>query len=284
MSGSVSTPGQPDTQALVPFLKWAGGKRWLIRNHRDFFPSSLKGTYFEPFLGGGSVFSSLRPPQSVLSDSNGELINTYLQIKRHWKHIDEGLALLQIHHSSEFYYKIRNRKNTNPLKRALRFLYLNRTCYNGLYRVNKNGDFNVPIGTRSTIVRPEDDYQGWSKALRSTELVVSDFEPMIQHAGKGDLIFADPPYTILHNQNCFLKYNEVLFSWNDQLRLAETLWKAAKRGAKIIATNANCQSVRDLYEGRFKIDVICRASTIAASSGKRGLFEEIVISSKGESR
>lgn len=278
---------KPTTQSaeevipLVPFLKWAGGKRWLVRKEENLFPRGIEGRYFEPFLGGGSVFASLTPSKAILSDKNGELINVYRQIKSHWKAVLSGLEEMQEKHSREFYYAIRGEAPRDPLRRALNFIYLNRTCYNGLYRVNREGLFNVPIGTKSSVILPGDDFKGWSRALRAATLVESDFEGIIDSAGKGDLIFADPPYTVLHNQNCFLKYNEVLFSWADQVRLADALKKADSRGATVIATNANHLSVRELYQDRFSIRTISRASNIAAAAGKRGSYEEIIIRSRG---
>jgi DNA adenine methylase len=269
---------------LVPFLKWAGGKRWLIRIAEGIFPSAIRGTYYEPFLGGASVFSSIVPSMATLSDKNGELINVYRQIKNHWKVIASGLEEMQKKHSHDYYYQIRGEETRDPIRRALKFIYLNRTCYNGLYRVNREGQFNVPIGTKSSVVLASDDFRGWSRALRATQLVESDFEKIIDSASEGDLVFADPPYTVLHNQNCFLKYNEVLFSWTDQVRLADALKRADGRGATIIATNANHKSVRELYKDRFSIWNISRASTIAAQAGKRGLYEEIVIRSRGAFR
>jgi len=268
---------------LIPFLKWAGGKRWLVRSIGNLFPRTPVGTYFEPFLGGASVFASLRPTDAVLSDINGELINVYRQVKAHWRAIATGLNEMQERHSRTYYYNIRETQTSDPLQRALNFIYLNRTCYNGLYRVNLRGQFNVPIGTKSNVVLSNDDFKEWASALRKVKLLESDFEQMINMACKGDLIFADPPYTVLHNQNCFLKYNEVLFSWHDQARLAEVLRQADRRGVTIIATNANHASVRALYEEHFSVMTVSRASTIAASSGKRGLYEEIIIRSRGES-
>lgn len=268
---------------LVPFLKWAGGKRWLVRNARGLFPNAIQGRYYEPFLGGGSVFASLIPTSAILSDINGELINVYSQVKSHWKTVAARLEEMQLKHSRDFYYEVRGTTTRDSLQRALKFLYLNRTCYNGLYRVNRNGQFNVPIGTKSSVMLPDDDFEGWSRALRNVLLIESDFEQMIDMTRKGDLVFADPPYTVLHNQNCFLKYNEILFSWADQVRLADALKRADRRGATVIATNANHASVRELYEENFSIRTISRASTIAAAAGKRGSYEEIIIRSRGAS-
>jgi DNA adenine methylase len=189
--------------------------------------------------------------------------------------------MLQQKHSNDFYYTIRGVKEADPLQRAIRFIYLNRTCFNGLYRVNQKGEFNVPIGTKTDVVLPDDDFQEWARALRYVDLETSDFEEMIDKAGAGDIVFADPPYTVSHNQNCFLKYNETLFSWNDQVRLARTLARADRRGVTVIATNANHASVRELYEEHFEIRTISRASNIAAAAGKRGSYEEIIIRSRG---
>jgi DNA adenine methylase len=275
---------EKDICPLEPFLKWAGGKRWLVRNSDKIFPSAINGMYYEPFLGGASVFAYITPKKATLSDINGELINVYRQVKNHWKLINSGLEEMQAKHSYEYYYKIRGEETKDPLRRAINFIYLNRTCYNGLYRVNRNGRFNVPIGTKSNVLLPGDNFKSWALALRSTILIESDFEDMINSSRKGDLIFADPPYTVLHNQNCFLKYNEVLFSWSDQVRLADALKRADKRGTTVIATNANHPSVRNLYQDHFSIRTISRASTIAANALKRGLYEEIIIQSRGASR
>jgi len=262
---------------LIPFLRWAGGKRWLIKESKDFLPTEIAGTYYEPFLGGGSVYSVLQPCSAVLSDINTELINTYIQIRDNCVLISKGLMELKNKHCAVIYNTIREKVPEDPIERAIRFIYLNRTCFNGIYRVNHLGQFNVPIGSRSSIILPTDDFCAWSVALKKATLKVVDFEIVINQAKTGDFIFADPPYTILHNNNCFRKYNEVLFSWDDQKRLAKALIRAKNRGVQILSTNANHVSVSDLYKEDFNISVASRRSSISAKSSNRGSYQEIII-------
>ena len=163
--------------------------------------------------------------------------------------------------------------------RAARLLYLNRTCWNGLFRVNKRGQFNVPIGTKKNVLLETDDFEYVHKLLRNAILECSDFEPIIDSARKGDLVFVDPPYTVKHNHNGFTKYNEKLFSWQDQVRLRDCLIRAKERGALIVATNANNRSVRKLYLQGFKVRSVQRSSVIAADSRRRGKSTELLINS-----
>lgn len=163
--------------------------------------------------------------------------------------------------------------------RAAKFIYLNRTCWNGLYRVNRGGKFNVPIGTRQSVVLATDNFAQVSTLLQSASLGTSDFEPIIRRARAGDLIFADPPYVTLHSQNGFLKYNEELFRWNDQIRLRDCLREAKRKGALVLATNADSPVVRGLYENDFTVRSVSRSSAIASSPNRRGLSTELVITS-----
>ncbi|MFS8652085.1 MAG: Dam family site-specific DNA-(adenine-N6)-methyltransferase [Caldibacillus sp.] len=262
---------------LVPFLKWPGGKRWFISRYSDIFPKKFN-LYIEPFLGGGSVYFYLKPESALLGDINEELIITYRAIRDNWVGVKEKLVIHQKNHCKEYYYNMRDIVPNDPVERAARLIYLNRTCFNGIYRVNSNGKFNVPKGTRDSVIFETDDFEGISKLLSSADIRVSDFEPLINEAHRDDLIFADPPYTVRHNQNGFIKYNENLFSWDDQVRLADALWRARKRGAKIILTNANHQSIRDLYTERgFEIMTVSRYSSISADPKRRNKFQELVI-------
>lgn len=268
-----------DETPQVPFLKWAGGKRWLVQGHASIFPVDYK-RYFEPFLGAGSVFFHLRPQQATLGDINPELIAAYEGVKTDWRSINASLAYRERVHKDDddYYYRVRARCPSDPIERASRFIYLNRTCFNGIYRVNRNGDFNVPRGDRDSVRLETDDFQGVAEALRVADLRVSDFESLINESSEGDLVFADPPYTILHNYNGFKRYNEVLFSWEDQERLAICLSLAKDRGVKIVATNANHKSVRALYaEHGFANRVMSRLSRISADISKRRQFEELII-------
>lgn len=265
--------------ALSPFLKWAGGKRWFVYQHGGLLPRTFN-RYFEPFLGGGAVYFFLRPKQAVLSDVNPEVIAAYQAIKEHWVGLKKSLSHHQRAHDADegYYYDVRAKTPTKLVQRASRMIYLNRTCFNGIYRVNRLGEFNVPRGSKDSVLMDSDDFKSMAEVLATAELRVSDFEAIIDQAGEDDLVFADPPYTIRHNLNGFIKYNEVLFSWADQERLALALKRAAARGAKIVATNANHHSVRSLYSSwDFMTRSVSRFSQISADGGSRKQFEELII-------
>lgn len=268
---------QPEVE---PFLKWVGGKRWLVSHYEDLIPDSYE-TYIEPFLGAGSVFFHLRPCKALLGDTNAELIATYEAIKDEWKAVHASLKYRQRCHLKDpdaYYYKVRQRIPSKRGELASRLIYLNRTCFNGIYRVNREGRFNVPRGTRDTVVFDTDNFEHMSRVLRDAELIAGDFEALVDRATNGDFVFCDPPYTVRHNYNGFRKYNEVLFSWEDQERLADSLRRAARRGVKVLCTNANHPSVRDLYcSDYFRLRGISRPSNISADITSRGHFEELVI-------
>jgi DNA adenine methylase len=272
----MATPSAPEQ--CSPFLKWAGGKRWFVSRYLNLLPTDF-GRYIEPFLGSGALFFALQPRKAILSDLNADLIETFAAIKENWKAVDFALRRCNRLHSTAFYYRIRSSRPRSEATRAARFIYLNRTCWNGLYRVNTRGEFNVPLGTKDSVLLDTDDFCRASGLLKRASLLSADFESVISRARRGDLIFADPPYVTAHSQNGFLKYNEKLFSWDDQVRLMECLWKAKKNGVRIVATNADTPSIRRLYEKSFTVRAATRPSVIAASSGRRGTVSELVISS-----
>ena len=270
-------PANGGEPALVPFLKWPGGKRWFAARHAGVFPSTFN-CYIEPFLGSGSVFFHLRPERALLGDTNAELISSYRGIRSGWKN---ALALLRKHqarHGRKYYYSTRDKEPQTLAERAARLIYLNRTCFNGIYRVNREGRFNVPKGSRDSVLLATDDFAAVARLLRGAQIVVSDFEGLVDKARRGDLVFADPPYTVRHNFNAFIKYNERLFSWEDQRRLADALVRARYRGAHIVSTNANHKSVRELYRSYgFQLRAVSRFSAISADSLSRREFEELLI-------
>jgi len=264
-------------ERVLPFLKWPGGKRWFVSHHANLLPDKF-GCYIEPFLGGGSVFFFLQPKEAILGDKIAELIATYKGIRDDWATLEELLKWHQKKHNEAHYYKMREKQPTNPIEQAAWFIYLNRTCFNGIYRVNLDGKFNVPKGGKDSVLLSTDNFEKISGLLTNVDLRVADFEQLINMASRNDLIFADPPYTVRHNINGFLKYNETLFSWEDQERLADSLCRAQRRGAKIVATNANHKSVRKLYKGRgFVLKAISRFSSISADPQSRKQFDELVI-------
>ena len=263
-------------QILVPFLKWAGGKRWLASSTTQFAPENFN-TYIEPFLGSAAVFFSLNLRQGILSDLNGELINTYQAIRDDYKKI---IALLRAHdrkHSHDYYYKVRSAKPRTSHTRAARFLYLNRTCWNGLYRVNLKGEFNVPKGTKDRVLLETDDFEKIAWRLAKAHIVCQDFEKTIDMAEQGDFVFIDPPYTVKHNLNGFIKYNETIFSWNDQLRLRDAVARALKRGAQITMSNADHESIRLIYADLCDIETVERTSVIAGNSVHRKKTSEALM-------
>lgn len=266
-----------ETQQINPFLKWAGGKRWFVQKHANLFPKTYE-RYIEPFLGGGAVYFHLQPKDAILGDLNPDLIAAYQSIKENHQALVRSLQYHARSHSDQHYYEVRERKLKDTVPRASRMIYLNRTCFNGIYRVNQLGEFNVPRGSKDGVLYEDDNFGEISSLLQRAEIRVSDFEAVIDEARNGDLVFADPPYTVRHNLNGFIKYNEKLFSWQDQERLAAALARARDRGAHVVATNANHASVRKLYRDYgFHLKNTSRFSPISATLDSRKKFEELII-------
>jgi len=261
-----------------PFLKWAGGKRWFIGNYSQHLPQ-FSGSYIEPFLGSGAVFFGIQPERALLSDTNEALIETFQAIKNDCSAVISTLDVHLRHHSKDYYYQMRSIVPETRVERAARFIYLNRTCWNGLYRVNSQGQFNVPIGSKSRVKIEDNEFDSISNSLQNTDLRVCDFEVTIDKATESDFVFVDPPYTVRHNQNGFINYNESLFSWADQERLARSLIRAKNRGVKIVATNAFHACIHELYQEHFNIVQVSRFSSIAGKVKSRQSFEETVITS-----
>jgi len=259
-----------------PLLRWAGGKSWLIRSTYDYRPPNIQ-TYIEPFLGGGAIFFGLEPNPFLIADANEELINCYKSIRDEPVKTLEKLKEHHRKHSKEHYYKTRDSSPRTRVTRAARFVYLNRACFNGLYRVNSKGKFNVPKGTSEKIVLDSDNFVQLSKVLRTGEIKNQDFEKTIGSAGKGDFIFVDPPYTVKHDNNGFVQYNENIFTWQDQERLRDAVCEAGERGAQVTITNANHDSIRELYKDQGEIQLVSRNSLIAGHSSNRGKAKELLI-------
>lgn len=258
-----------------PFLKWAGGKRWLVERPEFKIPY-YTGSYIEPFVGGGAVFFSHAPDHAIISDANARLIETYRAIQQDWIAVTDNLSNHQKNHSKEYYYETRSKGFENLYERAAQFLYLNRACWNGLYRENLRGEFNVPIGTKSKIIMDGDDFEKISAALQNVIILNEDFSTVIERATLGDLIFVDPPYTVAHNFNGFVKYNQNIFSWNDQIRLRDCLLAAKQRGARILLTNAAHESIRELYVDLSEPVEIVRASVISGNPKSRVKTSELL--------
>jgi DNA adenine methylase len=259
-----------------PFLKWAGGKRWLIQRFPNLIPDNIQN-YFEPFLGSGAVYFHVRPSGGTISDLNQDLVATYKAVRDDPKGVKSALEKHSRKHSDKYFYEIRASKPTKSSCRAARLIYLNRTCWNGLYRVNKKGQFNVPRGTKNSVLLPSDDFGAISARLKLIKIDCCDFETTIERTGEGDFAFVDPPYTVKHNMNGFIKYNQSIFSWDDQIRLSKAIVRARDRGVRLLVLNANHRSIRDLYRHIGQFVRLPRNSVLAASSDFRAETSELAM-------
>jgi len=269
--------GEPKNKCS-PLLKWPGGKRLLLKSIVSHLPRTF-GRYYEPFLGGGALFFALRPQNAVLSDNNPELINCYIQVRDHPKKVIASLKELK--NSEEAYYRIRAQVPSGQIGKAARLIYLTTLAFNGIHRLNLKGEFNVPYGYK-THLQPCDPVKitRISKTLSFAQLVCADFGQAVKTATYGDLIYFDPPYTVVHQNNGFLKYNDKIFSWDDQIRLADLARELAKRGCHVLVSNADNPFLKDLYSG-FKVQEIKRASVIAASGKFRRCISECIFHNIG---
>jgi len=260
------------------FLKWAGGKNWFVRNQNHRLPQNY-GTYIDPFLGGGSLFFHMEPPAAILSDVNRELITTYIAIRDDWENVQRNLRIHARNHSPNYYYKIRTKSTRTNATTAARMIYLNRTCFNGIYRVNRNGGFNVPIGTHNNVILETDRFEQRSALLQNAVIECRDFEVSINLAQAGDFLFCDPPYSVLDENHRFVGYTGQLFNWNDQIRLAAALRRAMNRGVLILMTNVNHPEVRALYENinGFHLESVDRYSSISGLGSGRQQYSELII-------
>lgn len=260
----------------MTFLAWAGGKRWFVASHSNLFPHEYDN-YIEPFLGSGAVYFHCKPSSAIIGDRNDQLIACYSAIKDDYSKVWKNLRRHHANHSNQYYYQVRSMTPRTRFGAAARFIYLNRTCWNGLYRVNRKGQFNVPKGTKNTVVRDDDDFAATSRLLSGADIRCSDFEGLIDDAKGGDFLFVDPPYTVRHKLNGFIKYNETLFSWEDQERLAAAIGRAKQRGVQVLLTNADHVSVRALYSKSFRVKSVSRYSSISSSNSSRAQFSELLI-------
>ena len=267
------------TISLRPFLKWAGGKNKLIQQYIPYFPKKFK-TYYEPFLGGGAIFFYLNPQLAVLTDINAELVNTYRCVKNN---VEELILLLKEHqlkHSKEYYYGVRQGNGITPLEKAARLIYLNKTCFNGLYRENSKGEFNVPIGKyKNPKICNAALLRSVSAALQPTQIDVRPFEDILKYASSSDdFVYFDPPYYPLSPTSNFTAYSRYSFSQDDQIRLKEVFAELAGRDVKVMLSNSDSQFIRELYR-EFNIHSISASRLINSNAMKRGKITEVLITS-----
>jgi len=264
-------------ESITPFLKWPGGKRWAAAYLASIIREKLKGTYVEPFLGAAAVFFHLRPSRAILSDINPDLISTYKVVRRSPGALLEALRTFQV--SKRNYYRTRTCIPSNPVLRAARFLYLNRTAFGGMYRLNGRGEFNVPYGggeRTPEILLKTPILKDASMALRNVELREGDFEGVMGAVRRGDVVYCDPTYTVTHDQNGFVRYNDQNFSWADQERLARAASRARRRGVTVLISNAHHKEIRKIY-GFASFRTLTRHSTLSTDPLKRRTVREYLI-------
>lgn len=266
---------------LAPFLRWAGGKRWLIPDVLKLLGDTPVKRYHEPFLGGGSVFFALAPTGgSYLSDLNTDLITVYRRVRDN----PTGVAALLegYENTSECYYDARAGTPKTDDELAAQFIFLNHTSYNGIFRVNLKGEYNVPFGHRKHLNMPDATWlEQASTRLQGVELHGRSFELSLGDVGEGDLVFMDPPYTVAHNNNGFVKYNQHLFSFEDQKLLAKSIKEIADKGARFILTNAAHSSIDELFSPLGRKIKVSRRNSIGGLKASRGRVEEYVFTNVG---
>ncbi len=269
-----------------PFLKWAGGKSQILPQLLRFVPSSFN-TYHEPFLGGGALFFALyrlgRIRHAVLSDINTELIDTYRAIRNH---VEEIIQLLSTYpYDRDFYYQLRalNPQNLSLPERAARMIYLNRTCYNGLYRVNRKGEFNVPFGRyKNPRILDERNLRAVSKALQYADLYPCSFESVIHRVKPGDFVYFDPPYHPVSETADFTAYHSKGFGPEQQKRLAEIARNLVQHGVSVLLSNSATPFIQNLYAGKFHIHRIHARRFINSKAHRRTGWDELIIGHSDE--
>jgi DNA adenine methylase len=276
LKNALSSAISPRLATDKPFLKWVGGKGQLLPRLLSLLPPKFN-RYFEPFLGGGALFFRLKPSYSILSDRNEELINCY-RIVQH--QVDDLILLLKrFHNHRDMFYDVRqqNISQLTPLQRAARFIFLNRTCYNGLYRVNRQGQFNVPFGCyKNPNICAQDTLKKAATTLKNAQIVNSCAFDMIRNVEKKDLIYCDPPYYAAPDKSGFTQYTAGGFDCNAQIQLSEYMHELNQRGAYVIVSNSNTALIRKLYKS-FKCHQVMARRAINCHAQKRGPISELIL-------
>jgi len=267
-------------------LKWAGGKSQLLAQYDRWLPRRY-GAYFEPFVGGAAVFFHMLPRADGrrvrLSDVNGELIDVYRVLQTDLEGLIGRLEQHRLQHSEEFFYRVLSQdpETLGVTDRAARTIYLNRTCYNGLYRVNSSGLFNVPFGRyKNPSILFEPRLRAAAQALQGVELGVEGFESVLEHAGEGDFVYFDPPYQPLNTTSSFTAYTRWSFGEEEQARLARVFSELAGRGVKVLLSNSDTPLVKSLYRG-FRIHRVQANRCINSKGDCRRAITELLVASFG---
>lgn len=266
-----------------PFLKWVGGKNQLL-------PELMKridrlgdfDRYHEPFVGGGALYFELlrvKPQRkhAWLSDSNERLIETYRGVSDHVETVIRHLKQHTKNHSKKYYYKIREEIPRSPAQRAARIIYLNKTCFNGLFRENRKGEFNTPIGSyKNPTICDKANLHAVSKALQKAKIESRHFDTVVKKAKPGDLVYFDPPYHPVSSTSSFTAYDRGGFTEDSQRLLADKFRELDEKGVKVLLSNSMTDFIRDLYKG-FKIDTVRANRAINSRADRRGKVDEALI-------
>jgi DNA adenine methylase len=265
-----------------PFLKWAGGKWAIAPRLAGLLPHDLRQRrYREPFVGGGAMFFYLQPERAVLSDALIDLVHTYRVVQTHVEPLIARLAKLRAAHSDEHFYDVRDRFNRERdaprVERAAWLVYLNKTCFNGLFRTNKDGGFNVPVGRfTNPAILDAGNLRLCAAALANVEIEHARFDHLLVEAEPGDVVYFDPPYVPLSRTSSFSAYSDGGFSLDDQARLAEVFRKLDARGCLLALSNSDTPEVRALYKG-YDLCPIIAPRAISSKASTRGEVTELLI-------
>jgi DNA adenine methylase len=271
-----------DNGSLKPFLRWAGGKTRSVPFLKDHLPcnfSSIINRYFEPFLGAGSLFFSLRPRKAMLSDINKDLIDCYKAVQQHPDLVARYLDQHSRKTCEDYYYEMRQKYNNSKpsIYRAALFIYLNKTCFNGIWRVNKKGEYNVPYGQQEHPSLPsKEELIRISIALFPAELEQKNYKGIMEKVKRGDFVYLDPPYPPLNSTSNFTHYSKEGFTKDDHRELALFAKDLANKGCYVLLSNSDTEYIRSLYENDFNIFEL-EVTRLIRADGKRYKVKEIAI-------
>lgn len=267
---------------VQPFIKWVGGKRQLLSEINKYIPSDFD-TYYEPFIGGGAVFLNNQPKRAIINDWNKELINAYQVIQ---SNVEELIDELKKHkNESEYFYSVRewdrleNYEERSLIEKAGRLIYLNKTCYNGLYRVNKSGYFNTPFGKyKNPAIVQEERLRALNKYFNTNDITFTtgDFKSSLKSIKSGDFVYFDPPYVPLNVTSNFTSYTQGGFNLEEQIRLRETCDELHDKGVRFLLSNSNTPFIQEQYQD-YTIEIVNAKRSINSRALKRGAVEEVLI-------
>ena len=260
-----------------PFLKWVGGKTQLLDELKKYVPRDFN-RYIEPFVGGGALLFDLAPKRAIINDANEELMNTYTVLRDSVDDLIDELS--EYVYENDFYYEMRAKdpKKLSPIERAARMIYLNKTCFNGIYRVNKKNEFNVPIGRYSNpTICDVERLRAANLSLQGVIVECDDYmKVLLKHADKGDFIYIDPPYHPVGKHSDFKRYTKDFFYKEDQIALRKEIMELKSRGCFVMASNSYCDFILDLYKD-FEIKVVHARRYVNKIASRRGDVKEVII-------